>query len=196
MRRILLTFPVVLLAIALWGCTNNTLADNGVFEVELTDREEFLLNTTTDKYFVFDFQVSNGYKNLSLWVDKYEFGQLVEEEINYLSMNIEKKGTIIFTTSEIMKNPKEFSFNLSISSNGTFSRGNTQLKMPSMVQSTWGSNPLENNPISDDMILASICYSNGNGMSSLSKEFYTDLDSHLDEIEGYDVVYVLRSKFH
>ena len=49
----------------------------------------------------------------------------------------------------------------------------------------------------DKMVLASICYSNSNKeISTISTDFYSDVDSHINELKNYDVIYLLRSEFN
>lgn len=62
--------------------------------------------------------------------------------------------------------------------------------------SLWGSNPVKNKPIKGEMVLASICYSKKKTMSSLSSDFYKDVEGHINEIKDYDIVYLLKIKFY
>lgn len=46
------------------------------------------------------------------------------------------------------------------------------------------------------MVLASLCYSSSEAvMQTLSTDFYRDMDSHLHELENYDVVYLVKAEF-
>ncbi|WP_391208796.1 hypothetical protein [Psychrobacillus sp. L4] len=181
--------------ICLGACNKEIQLTNTVSEAKLTDREKFLLSSTSDKSFVFDYKADKKYKQVSLWVDKYEFGKLVEEKLNNMLTEIDGTGTIIFSTSPTIAEQKESTINISVNNNNGFSTIRTQLIKPKAMKSTWGSNPSEHIPIADKMVLASICYSNGQGMSSLTNDFYSDIDNRLHEIKDYDDVYVLRAEF-
>ena len=53
----------------------------------MTEREEVILLSTADKSFVFDFNVDDNYKDVAVWVEKYELGKLVGE-VNHLSTRL------------------------------------------------------------------------------------------------------------
>ncbi|WP_391121477.1 hypothetical protein [Psychrobacillus sp. L3] len=195
MKRKSLVISIALLIICLGACKKEIQSTNTLSEAKLTDKEKFLLSSTSDKSFVFDYKVDKKYKQISLWVDKYEFGKLVEEKRNNMLTKIEGNGTIIFSNSTTIADQEESIFNISVQSNGGFSGNSTKQKIPIGMSSTWGSNPSEYIPIADNMVLASICYSNGQGMRSLSKDFYSDLDNRLNEIKDYDVVWILKADF-
>ncbi|SES35555.1 hypothetical protein [Psychrobacillus sp. OK032] len=195
MKKVVIGVSLVLLLLFLGACNNETKLNNALTEVQLTDREKFLLSATSDQSFVFDFHADSKYKQISVWVDQYEFGKLVGEKIIHLTMDIEENGTLIFSTFENIGEEENVKFNISVKSNNA-SGGNSRTHVERMTnQSTRGSNPLEEIPINGNVVLATISKSNGNGMSSLSSEFYTDLDNRLGEISNYDVVYVLKSEF-
>ena len=195
MKKFSLFITLLLFIACLGACNKEALLANTLVEVKLTDREKFLLSSTSDKSFVFDYKVDKKYKQVSLWVDKYEFGKLVEEKLNNTVIDINNKGTIIFSISSKLVDQKESTFNISVGSEGGYSGSSTKQMIPTGRQSTWGSNPSESIQISNKIVLASICYSNGQGMSSLTKAFYTEIDNHLNEIKDYDIVYVLRAEF-
>lgn len=196
MKRVVFVISLVLLILLMAACSNETKLENVLSEVDLTDREKFLMSSTSDYSFVFDFHVDKKYKQISVWVDQYEFGELVGQKLNQLTTEIEENGTILFAASTRMGEQESITFNLSVESNNASSRSTTNSAVVVTNQSTWGNSPLERIPITDDIVLATISNSNGNGMSSLSTEFYRDLESRLSEIVDYDVVYVLRSEFH
>ncbi|MFF2753942.1 hypothetical protein ACFVR1_09370 [Psychrobacillus sp. NPDC058041] len=195
MKRISLVISLVLFMICIGACNKEIQETNTLAEAKLTDKEKFLLSSTSDKSFVFDYKVDKKYKKVSLWVEKYEFGKLIEEKLNSIVTEIDNEGTIIFSISPTLVDQKESTFNISVGSESGHSGSSTQQIMPTVLQSTWATNPSESVQISDKMVLASICYSNGQGMSSLSKDFYSKIDNRLNEIKNYDVVYVLRAEF-
>lgn len=195
MKRISLVISFALFIVCLGACNKEIQATNTIAEAKLTDKEKFLLSSTSDKSFVFDYSVDKKYKKVSLWVEKYEFGKLVEEKLNNILTEIDNKGTIIFSVSPTLIDEKGSTFNISVGSVGGHSGSSTRQMIPTGMASTWGSNPSESVQISDKMVLASICYSNGQSMSSLTKDFYSEINNRLNEIKNYDVVYVLRAEF-
>jgi hypothetical protein len=182
------------------ACTKIQKSNNTISEVKLTKRENAILSTTSDQSFVYDFNVASNYKELSVWIEKYEFGKLVGDKINHITSGIKEDGTIIFTTSKTPTNQNQSLFNMSINSDGSTSASNqveTIFKDGlEGVTSISGSNQTENNPIQHNIVLASICYKkDGSRMVSLTDYFYRDVNKHIDEIRDYDVVYLLRADF-
>lgn len=196
MRKIGIRISFLLFLCLLAACSNETKVDNVLTNVELSDREKLLLASASDESFVFEFRARDEYKQVSLWVDKYEFGKLTEEHIGRLTTEIEEKDLLISSISKIPLDEEMLIFNTIVGHGTSFSKVTAQQVSPTESQSIWGSNPLETIPISDQMALATMCYAKGNGMSSLSSEFYTDVDNRISEIANYDVVYVLKSEFH
>lgn len=113
-----------------------------------------------------------------------------------ITTEINDKDTIIFAISKSAGEQNQSIFNISVNG-GTLSYLETIIKDgPEGIMSTWGSNPAENIPIKGEMVLASICYSTAEGgMHSLPDNLYQDAESHMDELQDYDVVYLLKSEF-
>lgn len=199
MKRIISLFTLLLLICTLSACNKEEQVqepepeqvENTIAESELTEREKLLLSSTSEVSFVFDFNVDETFKKVSVWVDRYEFGQLEVENINHITTDIDKKGMITFSTTQVPGNEDKSIFKSFANANGSSSLQ----KMERTKQGTWGSNPNTNIPISGEKVLAVISFSNGNGMSSLPEEFYEDVENNLDKIKDYDAVYILRSEF-
>lgn len=192
MRRILFLITISIFFLLLSACNE----ENTFAGAELSERDQALISTVSEQSFVFDFQIEEEYKQITVWVDKYEFGELVDEKISEMTTDIERNGMIIFTITPIPDDRNETIFGISVSSDKGSSSSRGVQKLIGTEQSAWGSNPMENIPLEGTATLASISFANGHGMSSLSSDFYTDLDKHLNEIKEYDVVYVLKSEFH
>ncbi|WP_313891182.1 hypothetical protein [Psychrobacillus sp.] len=199
MKRIVSLFTLLLFVCILSACNKEEQVQepglkqvvNTIAESELTEREKSLLSATSEVSFVFDFNVDETFKQASVWVDRYEFGQLEVENINHLTTTIDKKGLITFFTTQVPGNEDKSIFK-------TFANGSgstTLQKMERAKQGYWESNPNTEIPMSGEKVLAVIIFSNGNGMSSLPEDFYEDVENNLDQIKDYDAVYVLRSEF-
>ncbi|MGG3805450.1 hypothetical protein [Metabacillus fastidiosus] len=199
MRRVLFFAVLTLFVLSLFACDddNSNSEINTVSHAELTEREEMILLSTADQSFVFDFNVEDKYKEVAVWVEKYESGNLVGEPNYVFSMEINKMGTIIFSIPHKSEDSGEVLSTISINSDGTTGKGWGPAIMPKDdFEFVLGSNPLGSISVKDKMILASICYSsNKEGISTLSTDFHADMDSHMDELKKYDVVYLLRSEF-
>jgi hypothetical protein len=198
MMRVLFFAMLTSLVLSLVACddSNSNLKINTVSDAKLTEREKVILSSTADKSFVFDFKVDDKYKEVAVWVEKYESGNLVGE-VNRISTEIKNKGTIIFTTSNPIEESNQAIFSISINSDGSTGTGWFTETITDELSAVWGSNSLGNISVMDKMVLASICYSNSNKeISTISTDFYSDVDSHINELKNYDVVYLLRSEFN
>jgi hypothetical protein len=198
MMRVLFFAMLTSLVLSLVACddSNSNLKINTVSDAKLTEREKVILSSTADKSFVFDFKVDDKYKEVAVWVEKYESGNLVGE-VNRISTEIKNKGTIIFTTSHPIEESNQAIFTISINSDGSTGTGWFTETITDELSAVWGSNSLGSISVMDKMVLASICYSNSNKeISTISTDFYSDVDSHINELKNYDVVYLLRSEFN
>lgn len=198
MKRLFAILIVFLLVFALSACNNNSSKSNTISAVELTERENAILSTTSDKSFVFDFNIDNEYKEVSVWIEKYESGKLVDDKISHITTQVEENGSIIFATSKRDDSQKQHTFNIGIRSNGStssISGFDTISDGLDDMSSVWGNFQEENITIEGEALLASICYSNDESMASLTTDFYKDVDGHLNELEDYEVVYLLKTEF-
>lgn len=124
MMRVLFFAMLTSLVLSLVACddSNSNLKINTVSDAKLTEREKVILSSTADKSFVFDFKVDDKYKEVAVWVEKYESGNLVGE-VNRISTEIKNKGTIIFTTSHPIEESNQAIFTISINSDGSTGTG-------------------------------------------------------------------------
>ncbi|MGG4265902.1 hypothetical protein [Peribacillus simplex] len=191
-KKVFLSIIISLLLLSLVACNAN---ENNLSVPELTAREDAILANTSEHSFLFDFNVDDTYKEMTVWVEKYEFGKLVEDEKGRMT-GIEKNGTIIFTTSRTDDEQNLSFFNISIQSDDGVTTGSYSEKIAEKDSSVSGSIETINMLNTNKLVLASICYLNGDeGMHSLSNDFYNDMDSHINELKDYDVAYILRSEF-
>ncbi len=188
---------VALLMFVVSGCANNT---NMISVSELTERENAILSTTSDKSFVFDFQVDSEYTEVTVWIEKYESGKLIDKEVSSLTTDVKNRnGSIIFTNAYLIDGEKNRTFNLGISNNGGVSSVNN-LELTSNASanmaSTWSTLEGKVDLAESEQLLAGIGYSSDEIMSSLSSDIYEDFEGQMNELEKYDVLYLLKVKFN
>lgn len=193
-------FSIVALSVCmLSACVTNDSQSNTISTVELSERENAILTITSDKSFVFDFDIDDEYKGLSVWVEKYEFGKLVDDKISSIITPVEKSGSIIFATSKADRSRNSQTFNIGINGNegtGSISSFDEEAADLDKMSSVWSDFQEEKKPIEGEIVLAAICYSsNESGMSSLPTDFYKDVEGHMSELEKYDVVYLVKAEF-
>lgn len=176
---------VALLVFVVSGCANNNA--NIISASELTERENAILSTTSDKSFVFDFQVDSEYTEIKVWVEKYESGKLIDKEVSSLTTDVKDgQGSIIFTNAYPIDGEKNQTFSIGISNNGDVSSvNNFELISKAAVNmaSTWSNLEGKVNLTEGEQLLASIGYSSDEIMSSLASDIYEDFEGQLNELK-------------
>lgn len=195
MKKLFVLLLLGLLSLVLVACSQKDMESNTIATSELTEREKAILSTTSDKSFVFDFNIDSEYEEITVWVEKFESGNLVDDGLGHITTQAGENGSIIFTTSK-NDNEKQNIFNIGISTDESTSSiiiSDTALEE---MASVWNHIPEEKSLDNGEVVLANICYSDDeNGMQSLTTNFYDDVDGHMDELAEYDVVYLLKAEF-
>src|SRR5690606_39433978 len=172
MKRVFTILILTQLILILSACENNNSKLNTISAVELTERENAILATTSGKSFVFTFNIDNEYKEASVWIEKYESGKLVDDKLSQITSEVMGNGSIIFATSNTDDSQNQLTFNIGISSNnsiGSISGFDANSNGLDNMSSVWGNFQEVNTSIEGEVVLASICYSTSeSGMSSLS----------------------------
>ncbi|ADU29215.1 hypothetical protein [Evansella cellulosilytica] len=191
---------VILVVVVLSACGNDDIKKNTVVNADLTEREKGILSTTSNQSFVFDFNIDSDYKEVSVWIEKYEFGSLVEEKVGQLTTEVKESGTIIFSTNKSNNTPNQLDFNIGVSSNGNTGsapyadiisdKGTEDMALMETINQEMDIN-------NGDVVLGSIYYytTGEGGMVSLSSEFFNDVEGRMHELQYYDVAYLIRSNF-
>lgn len=198
-KSIIITL-VTMLAFTLSACANNNTEANIIVRAELTDRENAILSTTSNQEFVFDFHIESEYKEAAVWIEKYEFGKLVDERIGYLTTEIENNGSIILTMDDLNASENQIFFNIGINSNGVTGSSTISEIISTKgrdSRSSLGGSITDKMEITNDaMVLASIVFAwDKSSMSSFPNEFYIDAERGNSELENHEVVYLLKSAF-
>lgn len=187
---------MTLITISITACRNTE--SNTIIKAELTDRENAILSTTSNQSFVFDFTIDSEYKQVSLWIEKYEYGELVDEGRN-ITTEVMEQGSIIFTTSQLETMENQTVFTIGVNDNeGTASGRSFDLVSDKDSDDRFvvaGNISEEINITNEEIVLASIAYSWEEGVSSFSPDFYTNSEHRIKKLEEYEVAYLLVSKF-
>jgi len=169
-----------------------------ISEADLDEREEMILTTVADQSFVFDYN-NTSYEEVSVWIEKYESGEMVNDELGYMTTDIDEQGSIIFATAIDEEPHEKETFYLGVGDeNGTSSSTpSDEAALTSENMSIVSGSFTEEIAIDkDETVLASIAYSNDeHGVSSISSDFYENPENNLEELEEYDVVYLFKIAF-
>lgn len=168
---------------------------------ELTEREDFLLSSLTEHTFLYDYSLSEDVTELTVFVEKYEFGKRQDYPIISMSMaDLNSEGTLFFSVGPADFEIHSHSLSVGIQSEGNWSSGRSFDSFVSDSNASMGT--VRESAVSDENSLsieddagavASIIHANSEeGISTLTKAFYEDIDNNLEQIEDYEVVYVFK----
>jgi len=179
---------------SLSACKSNS---NVITYVEPDEREKALLNMLADHYFIFDYVSSKEYKEVKIWLEKYENGDLVNRDIQFGHFDVAEEGSIIFTTTSDSSN-KQFLFNIGTINNGGITSMKSMDDYPDIesMASLWGTF-YEENPLDDgEIILAYILYDGAESAFSIPNlDFIEGSGANVEELKSYAVTYLLKAEF-
>ncbi len=174
------------------ACTDNE--QNSIEPSQLTNREQLIINALSDNVSVFDYQLTEDYQEIELWVDRYENGELVEERMNVLSSHIEnREGSILFSMSELAYTPTGAMAMIDEGSSGSVTfeltgegeREDYLISQNTFPQETWN----------EQAVFAVLAYVDQEGaVSGINQSFFTEPDQHIGVLQGYQEAYVFRGK--
>ncbi|QKY71419.1 hypothetical protein [Lentibacillus sp. CBA3610] len=187
---------ITIFAFVLSACdsdSSNTKTDtNTISSTDLSKMEKAILSTTSDESFVFNFNIDNKYNEMSVHVEKYKKGELVDDKLTQISLEVsDGEGTIIITSQKDNAEVNHSAFNIGISSGG--STGSTSV-LDNDVEKKGTMGTFQENEISienGEAVLSGIAISNNeNNSMSFRSNFYEDSS----EMKKYDVVYLFKAK--
>lgn len=198
MKSVWMILITGLTALTLAACGQNESDANTISISELTEREDAILSITSEQSFVFDFNIDDEYKEVAVWIEKYEAGNLVDDRLGYMTTQAEQNGTIIFSFSE-NDSENNNSFNIGIAVDGaitSMSGSDSNLTDLENMSSVSGNIPEKKAVDNGEVVLASISYSQDeDGIQSLTTDFYEDAAGHMNELEEYEFTYLLKAEF-
>ncbi|WP_066051157.1 hypothetical protein [Robertmurraya korlensis] len=198
MRIFFLMISVFLLLVA---CDNpHAITESTLGRSELTERERALLTTAASQSFVYDFSVEEEYKNINIWVDRYEFGKLKTDHPNGVTMGLdEHKGMIIFSTNRVIGHEDQIAFRIGVYSDQSTAVGEYTETMPTDYEknlvSGWGDNISGKEAFIPNMVLGSMNYSSAGNGTLFHNELQLDEDLFQEVLKEYDVSFIFRVNF-
>ena len=185
----------IILVTTLTAC--NQQKSDYISQKDLTDREESILTILTEEAEIFEFKQST-YKEAKLFVEKYEFGKLVDDSLGSISTDIDENGYIIFARAKSASNMQNFHIGIE-DDNGSGSSVfiDELVKTDDYSGVMFGRMPDEK-AIAEEMVLAALLYSDadsGEGVSSLTTTFFENPDEYMNELNDFAVTYLVKVSF-
>ncbi|GEN46996.1 hypothetical protein [Alkalibacillus haloalkaliphilus] len=186
MYRLLLF--LIMITLLLVACSEG-LEENTIKNVKLSDLDRSISKVSSDQMSVHEFNVSEEYNWLEVWVEKYVDGELVEDDFKF-SKGVESEGHIIFSTDR----DDNFSFNIGITNNGSVgtSHGHDPISEDREVTSFgWTIND-EMVVSEEELPLAGKFYINEERRMGFSGNTLEEWDDYKDD---YDLAYIVKARF-
>ena len=170
-------------------------SSNLITSVDPGERETALIDMLTNHYFIFDYLTDKEYKEVKVWVENYENGELIDQSIQFSHFEVSEEGSIIFAMLNDT-NDNQLSIHIGTIADGNITSFKSQVESPdteSMI-SVWGTASEEMSLDDGEVVLAYLLYSDaGRGISTPSIEYFEDTNS--DEFKKYDVAYLIKAEF-
>lgn len=199
MKRLfgVLIFTLLLGSLGACSSDDSTTVTNTISAADVNDREETILSTSTNESFLFDYH-NTDYDEVMVWVEKYESGELVDDQLGFVTTQASEEGSIIVATA-INDNDGEQTFLIGIGDEGGTSSASIlddNLGDAEHLSKVFGELPEDQILDNGEIVLADMAYINDDfGTSSISNQFYEDPEAHMDELKEYDIVYLFKAEF-
>jgi hypothetical protein len=208
-KRILIMLLLGLVLIGAVGCQYDnalkqndgdaeTVQQNKIIKADLTNREVNIINGTgCSKYFMFDVQLVDEFSYVSIWVDKYEYGEMTGTTFGGLGSTLNKESNLLnmmMTTHHFKEEDEKWVITIGGASSSTM------VKQKGNMMSVWQS--VEEIEIKDGqetivavILNADIHNDERTGMSGVPAEFFMCTENCEEYLKEYDYAYVLKAKF-
>jgi hypothetical protein len=195
MKKAIFVVLILWLAAILIGC-----ADTNVVEiVELTQKEKLLVSALSDQTAVFEYRLDGKtYKWLSMWAQRYEYGEHKETIELHPACEVIKGGNIILSLFREVEDVSPQMLNIFIMQEGMISSQFNALPDIAAVSEqgrAMQTAKLVEIPDSGNVVLMVIHTPGEHGVSPLSESFLTDYENRIDEISAYGIAYVVGCTF-
>lgn len=198
LKKIVIFF-IILSSILLMSCADDSIQEldlnkNMIYPRELTASEKELLslvgfNQTIE---IFDFETKKSFKSISIWLEVYEDGKLLENRSKMSSSYDSEKGSIAI---KVIKDGT-FDWRVSIKTNGNVSSMAFESKDDFLKDKSYSvaSSHLEDKKIENEeaIVLKTFLFDSSGSTSIYGLQYY---EEHPEALREYDYAYLLKAKF-
>lgn len=192
-RLALCTFLLLLLS----ACGSREAEEtNTIAAADLSEREKTLLHATAGHIlFIYNLSLeSEGV--LDVWVEKYEYGELLEERIGLVEAAVSKKGQILVALIEVPQS-KQMIIRVSIINEAGYESNGGIIKLPDIGAFGYGTLISdEGTSLKEDMAIGQLIYAGESNFFKTSQEnLGNDPAAIIKELKDRPEVYLVRSSF-
>ncbi|MBK3496946.1 hypothetical protein JFL43_19200 [Viridibacillus sp. YIM B01967] len=201
MKRLLLA--TCLAAVAIAGCSETTekeISKNSIQHLELTGRESSLIQaiagSSNNPIFLHEFKVEEKWKSLSIWLEKYEYGQLKDKDLARIYVGIKEKGDLVVSFRKTPGESSDTIVKIAVLDDKGSSSTETSIKLPKYDSFAWGEVVTDKVELAQDMILAQMIFpDNDESISIGHTDLYNDPVALVEATTDYPAVYFVRCSF-
>lgn len=195
-KVIAIVFAAFVMAGVLSACTKKSEIKNEIAYKELTqDQQDIvdLLSSETQEILLFDYKTEDTYKSLTIWVEVYESGELLDRSA-YIDSYSDSANAFNGQLAVLIDYGSDIRWTLTINSSGTtISHTGEAANAPDGLARAYGAidTPVEIEPGKDIVLYTSI-YSAGSIL------FYSDMQQYVDEpdsLANYPYVQIIKCRF-
>lgn len=190
----------MLLVTVLVACNQEDVEEtrkNTIENAQMDAREENLLRAAGgETMFIYDVSVDEQGGKLEVWLEKYEYGQLMDEIISSLGTEMFGNGQILVSIQEIPEMSKGI-VTIAVTDESGSSSVKNVMEIPGMSSRVTSPFIKETTPLTEDMAIGQIIYSEENPISVKSSwgDLVNDPSSIANELKEHPVVYLMRCSF-
>lgn len=201
MKKVCSIFSVIFL-LMLSGCGGLNLSVNGninsISVRNLSGLDKLYLSVGSDQFYAFDFNVDTKYKWVQLSLEKYQKGNNKPETSGFSAKLDYSKGIIIAAMSDYNESKQQLRLIISSEDGRNTVKTNREYEKVSKdydkLTGTLG-DTLNINTNSDTVLLYTAYKKDHSSMLSLTTEFFKDPVKNADELQEYDMAYLLKCRF-
>ena len=192
-RLMLCTFILFLLS----ACSNREENENNtIAAAELSEREKTLLHATAGNIlFIYNLSLeSQGV--LNVWLDKYEYGELIEEKISSVEAAVNENGQILVALIEV-PNSKATIVRVAIINDNGYEVNEGVISLPDIGAYGYGTLiSSEATKLNKNMAIGQIIYSGESNFFKTGSEYVgTNQVEIIKALKDRPEVYLIRSSF-
>lgn len=192
-RLMVCTFILFLLS----ACGNREEDENNIIAAaELSEREKTLLHATAgDILFIYNLSLeSQGV--LNVWLDKYEYGELIEEKIGSVEVVVNEKGQILVALIEV-PNSKAAIVRVAIINDTGYEANEGLISLPDIGAFGYGTLiSSEGTKLNKNMAIGQIIYSGESNFFQTASEYVgTNQVEIIKALKDRPEIYLIRSSF-
>ena len=192
-RLMVCTFILFLLS----ACGGSEEDENNIIAAaELSEREKTLLHATAgDILFIYNLSLeSQGV--LNVWLDKYEYGELIEEKIGSVEAAVNEEGQILVALIEV-PNSKAAIVRVAIINDTGYEANEGLISLPDIGAFGYGTLiSSEGTKLNKNMAIGQIIYSGESNFFQTGSEYVgTNQEEIIKALKDRPEVYLIRSSF-